>query len=473
MTLATGSLLDGKWQIEAVLGEGGMGFVYAAVHVRNGARVALKVLKAEVAKDEAAKSRFFQEGYAANRVGHPGVVRILDDGYTAEGLPYLVMERLVGKSLDAMADDNNGIIAFVDLLDIGEKWLEVVAVAHQKNIVHRDLKPENVFICSDGTLKVLDFGLARVRELTYQHRLTVTGVPMGTPAFMPPEQALARWDEVDMRSDVYSIGAGLFTLLTGRLVHEARTLPEALVMTSTRQAPPVASIVPSLPAPFASILDRSLAFHRDNRWPDAGQMLAAWKLAAKLVRAEGKMPTIELDATTRMPSQSYRYIAAGATVASASDSGQQARAGRGSPQIATISPVSSGKSGSGGSKWRAAAIVGSAAVVAMIAVISWARLRAPATVNTTSSDASATIPASASANATALSSPLVSPVPATTSPGAPISATASADSAPSASVSAASASGAPSSTSIRPRVGTAKPTATMKPTATSKDPLGW
>src|SRR5688500_13534654 len=108
MTLARGSLLDGKWQIEALLGEGGMGFVYAATHVRNGAKVALKVLKADVAKDEATRTRFFQEGYAANRVQHPGVVRILDDGYTTEGLPYLVMERLVGKSLDALADDDHG-----------------------------------------------------------------------------------------------------------------------------------------------------------------------------------------------------------------------------------------------------------------------------------------------------------------------------------------------------------------------------
>ncbi|MBK6518960.1 MAG: protein kinase [Polyangiaceae bacterium] len=235
------------------------------------------------------RERLHREGFASNRVDHPGVVAILDDGYTAGGASYLVMERLEGQPLDALADQQGGLLSLEQVLDLGARWLDVVAAAHAVGVVHRDLKPENVFLTSAGVLKVLDFGLASVRDEGARRRLTATGVPMGTPAFMPPEQALALWDQVDARSDVYAVGASLFTLLTGRLVHEARTGPELLVMVSTRQAPRVIQLASAIPAAIGEVLDRALRFRREERFADAGEMLAAFRRAAALLRATGNL----------------------------------------------------------------------------------------------------------------------------------------------------------------------------------------
>jgi eukaryotic-like serine/threonine-protein kinase len=277
-----GEVLDGKWSIGALLGEGGMGAVFDATHTRNGLTVAVKVLLPEHARDEGVMKRFLQEGYAANRVNHPGTVRVLDDGVTASGIAYLVMEKLDGQTLDERAESCGGTLPVEEVLDLVDKTLQVVAAAHDKGIVHRDLKPENIFLMRDGSVKILDFGIAHVRELTSQARLTVTGIPMGTPAFMPPEQALAKWDQVDARSDVFALGASTWTLLTGRLVHEGTTVPETLVLVSTRQAAPIRSVVPSLSPPVAEVFDRALRFDRNQRWPNAGMMIRALREARAL-----------------------------------------------------------------------------------------------------------------------------------------------------------------------------------------------
>lgn len=274
--LAPGSVLDKKWRIEGLLGVGGMGEVYVAQHVRNGLRVALKIMLRSVATDETVR-RFLREGYAANRVQHPGVVRVLDDGVMPDGLPFLVMELLHGSSLEAVAENQGGRLSPEELAPLGLQLLEIVAAAHDQGIVHRDLKPENAFVCTDGTVKVLDFGLAHVRELSGNGRLTSANVPMGSPAFMPPEQALAHWDEVDARSDVFALGASFFSLLTGDVVHPTRSVPEALVAASIRHARPIASVAPHVPQRMAAVIDKALAFDRESRWPDAAAMLQAWR----------------------------------------------------------------------------------------------------------------------------------------------------------------------------------------------------
>ncbi len=299
--LAAGTVLDDKWRIEGPLGQGGMGAVYAATHIRNQNRVAIKVLHRELSRDKAVRDRFLHEGYAANQVGHPGTVRVLDDGTTRDGHTYLVMERLEGGTLDAVAEAAGGTLPLGDVMRYAHAVLDVIATAHDKGIVHRDLKPENFFVCRDGSLKVLDFGIAQVKEAQTKARLTVTGVPMGTPAFMPPEQALAHWDRVDARADVYSIAATIVNLLTGRLLHETRSLPELLVAVSTRPAPPVRSLAPGLPPAIAEVLDRALAFEPTARWPNARAMAGALAAAANGVTAHptlvaGRAPTASVPA---------------------------------------------------------------------------------------------------------------------------------------------------------------------------------
>jgi eukaryotic-like serine/threonine-protein kinase len=290
-TLPTGAVLDGKWRIEGLLGQGGMGSVYAAIHVRNAAKVAIKVLHPDVARDESSRERFLREGYAANQVAHPGVVKVIDDGTTSDGAPFLVMERLEGRSLEGVAEQRGGTLSVDELLRFTIPWLEVMAAAHDKGIVHRDLKPENVFVCSDGVVKVLDFGLARLRETVSQKRLTTEGSPIGTPAFMPPEQALALWDQVDARSDVYSLGASMFTLLTGQLVHDGRTVAELMVHISTKPARPIRSVLELVPPPIAAVIDRALLSARELRFDDAGAMLKALRQAGvdMLAQRHGRM----------------------------------------------------------------------------------------------------------------------------------------------------------------------------------------
>ncbi len=257
-----------------------MGAVYAARHDRNGRPVAIKVLHADVARDETVRKRFLREGYAANRVGHAGTVQILDDGVSRDGLVYLVMERLDGHSLDALAEASGGKLPVSVTITHALGWLEVVAAAHAVGIVHRDLKPENVMVLPDGTVKVLDFGLARVREVSQQVRLTMADSPMGTPAFMPPEQARANWDDVDARSDVYAVGASLFTLLTGQLVHDSTSLADLMVKVCTQPARPLRSLDPSLPPALARVVDRAVAFAAADRYADAREMLVDLRWAA-------------------------------------------------------------------------------------------------------------------------------------------------------------------------------------------------
>jgi serine/threonine-protein kinase len=281
--LPPGTVVANKWRIEKLLGSGGMGAVYAATHLRNGREAAIKLLHPVVAADADAVRRFLLEGYAANKVGHAGCVQILDDGQDQNGA-FLVMERLRGSSTERIAERMGERMPLLAVLAIADAALDVLSAAHRKGIVHRDFKPENLFLTDAGVLKVLDFGLARVMETGGAARLTATGVPMGTPAFMPPEQALAHWERVDARSDVFAIGASIYTLLSGQLVHPARTAPELLVMASTRQAAPLRALEPAVPPPIAHVVDRSLAFDPRHRFADATEMRGALHAA---VRASG------------------------------------------------------------------------------------------------------------------------------------------------------------------------------------------
>jgi serine/threonine protein kinase len=268
-----GETLSGKWRLDQLLGLGGMAAVYAATH-RNGKRVAIKILHSIHAQNEEARVRFMREGYAANSVGHPGVVQVLDDDELEDGSAFLVMELLEGMSMDARLHARQNLSA-AEVMLIGERVLDVLGCAHARDVIHRDIKPANIFLTSEGDVKVLDFGLARVRERAFKGRMTRSGIVLGTFSYMPPEQARGKRDLVDQRSDLWAMGATMFRALAGRHVHEGPTANERLLATMSQPAPALASVAPHVPPELADIVDRALAFQKHERWPDAHSMQRA------------------------------------------------------------------------------------------------------------------------------------------------------------------------------------------------------
>jgi hypothetical protein len=162
--------------------------------------------------------------------------------------------------------------------------------------VHRDLKPENVFLNSGGQLKVLDFGIARLREMGDTTSATKTGAIMGTPTFMAPEQARGRWDEVDGRTDLWAVGATMYTLITGRYVHEAETVNETLALAMIQPARPIQEVAPDLPRPVAKLIDKALAYSMHDRFQDAAFMQEAVRLVYHRLTEGGGGRASELSA---------------------------------------------------------------------------------------------------------------------------------------------------------------------------------
>lgn len=281
-----GTLLRDKWRLDRLIGRGGMATVYAATH-RNGMRGAVKVLHAELARDPEVKNRFLREGYVANAIDHPGVVKVLDDDTTDTGDVFLVMELLEGNPLDVIADQSGGRIPAARVARIAMQVIEILQAAHKAGVIHRDIKPENIFVTKAGTAKLLDFGIARLKMGDL--RLTQTTSTMGTPAFMPPEQALAHWDRVDGRSDLFALGASLFNILTGAIVHPGQTPNEVLVNAATKPARPVRSIDPSIPIALSEVVDQALQFDPDDRYANAELMLAALQKALPAIEQASDM----------------------------------------------------------------------------------------------------------------------------------------------------------------------------------------
>jgi eukaryotic-like serine/threonine-protein kinase len=281
-----GTVLEGKWRLDALLGVGGMASVYAATH-RNSKRVAVKLLHPHLSFDGHIRERFLREGYAANQVKHPGVVAVHDEDTTSEGAAFLVMELLDGESVAERWQKNGYRLAPEEVLRLTEELLDTLAAAHEKGIVHRDIKPENLFLTRDGKLKVLDFGIARLRELSSSISATRTGSMLGTPAFMAPEQAKGRWNEVDAWTDLWAVGATMFTLLTGDYVHQGNTPNEMLALTITQPARSIGSVFPELHPALAAVVDRALAYQKQDRWPDARAMRKAVEAARSEVERSG------------------------------------------------------------------------------------------------------------------------------------------------------------------------------------------
>ncbi len=280
-SLAPGRVLNGKWTLGEQLGVGGAGSVFAAAH-RNGTRAAVKVLHPRLAADEEQVARFLREGVIANQLGHPGVVAALDDDVTDDGLVYLVLELLEGTSL-AERIEEHAPLDVSEALRIVDQVLDVLRVAHAKGIIHRDVKPSNVFLLRDGSVRLLDFGIARAPAPGGQ--ATQMGAIFGSPGYMPPEQAKGAQELIDERTDVWSVAALLFTMLTGTRLHVAPTTNESLARAMFESCTPIRSVLPSLDATVAAVVDRGLAFDRDDRFSSAERMQGAVRFALRNLSA--------------------------------------------------------------------------------------------------------------------------------------------------------------------------------------------
>jgi eukaryotic-like serine/threonine-protein kinase len=279
-----------------VLGAGGVATVYEA-EAQDGerARVAIKIVHSTLSPDPTTRLRLLREAQIAREADHPGVIRVFEVGSDEDGAPFLVMELLQGESLELRRREAGGRLPVRVVMTIAEQTLEILAALHQRSVLHRDLKPGNLFATGDDRIKLLDFGIADSRRLDPRLSAnTERGQVMGTPAFMSPEQALGCWDQVDHRTDLWALGATLFTLVTGRIVHEARDKREQLTLAMSARARPVGSLCRELPAALENAIDGALAFDREARWQSAEEMLAVLRGAAVPRRVP---PRSDLDTT--------------------------------------------------------------------------------------------------------------------------------------------------------------------------------
>ena len=270
-----GSVLDGTWRLDAVLNVGASSVVYQATH-QNGTRAALKLLHPEYTFNERLRSVLNREAQILSRTEHPGVVRLMSHGATKSGELYLALELLEGETLASFLGRRARRTETKQALLLSLLILDALAALHERGLVHRDITTENVFITQAGEIKLLGFGLARSWADAQSDAERGLWPVLGTPGFMPPEQAQGLNEEVDSRSDVWAVGAVLFELLTGLPVHfEATTLFQKQTSGAFQPARKLGSLLPSAGVKVQAAVDCALAFNKADRFRDAGAMRAA------------------------------------------------------------------------------------------------------------------------------------------------------------------------------------------------------
>ena len=301
-----GTILDGKYVVERTLGEGGMGIVVAARHTVLKTRVAIKVLLPGALVDKDTVERFHREARSAVRIHSPHAARVHDVGTLADGTPYMVMDLLTGKDLQAMLEER-GSLSPNEVVGFVRQALEAIHEAHALGIIHRDLKPANLFLADQPNgppiVKVLDFGIARDFHEGNEQRLTRTRAVMGSPAYMSPEQ-MREARSADVRSDIWSMGVCLYELLTGQAPFNAETLPDLFVTVLQGTPVPPSSLRPDLPPGLSETVLRCLEKDPARRFQSARE------LAHALATGESR-PSWPAVTTTAATSTARVIVAAG------------------------------------------------------------------------------------------------------------------------------------------------------------------
>jgi eukaryotic-like serine/threonine-protein kinase len=265
------------YEVGEILGEGGMGSVYLARRERDGAKVAIKVMLSKVAVDDDSRTLFKREIDVTQSLRHPNIVELYEHGSAGAGF-YFVMEYCLGGSVDSLMEKRGGTLSIEEARPIILQALEALSFAHEKGFVHRDLKPQNILLTSKsgGTAKIADFGLAKSFQKAGFSGMTVTGAAAGTPVFMPKEQ-LANFKYVKPASDVWSMAATLYNMLTGYFCYEIQRGQSPMEVVLQGRIIPIRDRDRSLPKKLTKVIDRALAVEDVDRYQTAGEFRDALK----------------------------------------------------------------------------------------------------------------------------------------------------------------------------------------------------
>ncbi len=389
-----GSIVADRYHILKKLGEGGMGTVYLAEHVKMGRKSALKVMNPGMNTDPDAIARFNREASNASRLSHPNICGIYDFGETPDGLIYLAMEFIEGASLTSLIE-KGGSLPAPRAASLVHQTADALQVAHDAGIVHRDLKPDNIMVARnrDGSdlVKVVDFGIAKASSSDAQ-KVTKTGLVVGTPEYMSPEQLAG--DKLDGRSDIYSLGLVAFNCLTGALPFAAETAQEAMIMRLTDRPRTLEEVAPDRPWPASlqAVLDKALARDAGERYQSAAQF------GREFAAAIADMPmtqaveagTMVLNATGAVPDTRVAPVRpSGKTMP------MEAPVAARKPAAATQAAPSRPSAPAPASKSSMPAVLGGVVGLAVVGVVAWQLLGTkPSAPDTTPSGAQGTSPPS-------------------------------------------------------------------------------